>query len=72
MKLNIFKLKLQRSKINKVSSEEELYDCDYNNMEGKPFEPVPKDAFRPGIQIRNLKKSYHTNWLSRAVSIKKK
>lgn len=61
---------MQRSKINKVSSEEEMYDCDYSNLEGKPFEPVPRDAFRPGIQIRNLKKSYYTNCFNRAVSIK--
>lgn len=57
---------LMRSKINKVSSEEEMYDCDYSNLEGKPFEPVPRDAFRPGIQIRNLKKSYYTNCFNRA------
>ncbi|XP_033219462.1 retinal-specific phospholipid-transporting ATPase ABCA4-like isoform X2 [Belonocnema kinseyi] len=55
-------LKILKSK--KVSSEEELYDCNYNNMEGKPFEAIPKDVFTPGIQIRNLKKSYVMNVFS--------
>lgn len=58
----LYFLKFFKSK--KVSSEEESYEnCD--NTEGKPFETVPKNVYTPGIQIRNLKKSYFTNWFSR-------
>ncbi|XP_051153055.1 phospholipid-transporting ATPase ABCA1-like [Leptopilina boulardi] len=58
----LYFLKFFKSK--KVSSEEESYECNFNNLEGKPFESVPQNVYTPGIQIRNLKKSYITNWFS--------
>lgn len=36
---------------------------DYEEEERKEFEKVPAGTLTPGIQIRQLKKTYVTNWL---------
>lgn len=41
--------------------EEELDEFHYADEDGKPFENIPKGIFTPGIQVRNVKKSYTTN-----------
>lgn len=42
-------------------------DFDYGNIDDENFEPVTKGVLTPGIQIRNLKKTYTTSYLRRTV-----
>lgn len=56
-------------KKNKISLDEEASELDYNNINNEDFEPISNGALTPGIQIRNLKKSYTTSWLRKSVSL---
>lgn len=47
--------------------DDETDDYEFHDVDGKPFESVPRNAFVPGIQIRNLKKEYSTGLLSKSV-----
>ncbi|XP_076395704.1 phospholipid-transporting ATPase ABCA3 isoform X2 [Megachile rotundata] len=46
---------------NKVYLDEDIEDFDYDKVDNENFESVTKGALTPGIQIRNLKKTYKTN-----------
>nr|XP_034183985.1 retinal-specific phospholipid-transporting ATPase ABCA4-like [Osmia lignaria] len=46
---------------NKVYLDEDMEDFDYDKEDNENFEPVTKGALTPGIQIRNLKKTYNTS-----------
>ncbi|XP_012054736.1 PREDICTED: ATP-binding cassette sub-family A member 1 [Atta cephalotes] len=52
-------------KKNKVALDDEATEFDYDKT-NKDFEPVFGNALTPGIQIRNLKKSYTTSWLRKS------
>lgn len=54
-------------KKNKVALDEEVGEFDYDKA-NEDFEPVFGYALTPGIQIRDLKKSYKTSWLRKSVS----
>ncbi|XP_014205590.1 ATP-binding cassette sub-family A member 1-like [Copidosoma floridanum] len=51
---------------NKVDLDAEMEDYEFDDVDGKPFESVPKNAFTPGIQIRCLKKEYCTHLFSKS------
>ncbi|XP_011251490.2 retinal-specific ATP-binding cassette transporter [Camponotus floridanus] len=53
-------------KKNKISLDEEIIDFDYDKKINEDFEPVLDGALTPGIQIRDLKKSYTTSWLRKS------
>lgn len=47
-----------------------LNDLDYSHENnGRRFETVSKGVFSTGIQIRNLKKTYETNFFNKSVNI---
>ncbi|XP_008203603.1 phospholipid-transporting ATPase ABCA1 isoform X2 [Nasonia vitripennis] len=46
---------------NKVNSDDEMDDYEFDDVDGKPFETIPRAAFTPGIQIRGLKKEFRTH-----------
>ncbi|XP_043287897.1 phospholipid-transporting ATPase ABCA1-like [Venturia canescens] len=50
-------------KSNKVFHDVEVTELDYDREDRKEFEKVPAGTLTPGIQIRQLKKTYVTNWL---------
>ncbi|XP_011050473.1 PREDICTED: ATP-binding cassette sub-family A member 1-like isoform X1 [Acromyrmex echinatior] len=52
-------------KKNKVALDDEATEFDYDKT-NKDFEPVFGNALTPGIQIRDLKKSYTTSWLRKS------
>ncbi|KYN32310.1 ATP-binding cassette sub-family A member 3 [Trachymyrmex septentrionalis] len=52
-------------KKNKVALDDEATEFDYDKT-NKDFEPVFGSALTPGIQIRDLKKSYTTSWLRKS------
>ncbi|XP_014485767.1 PREDICTED: ATP-binding cassette sub-family A member 1-like [Dinoponera quadriceps] len=54
---------LKCMKKNKISLDDEAGELDYDKIGKENFEPVLGNALIPGIQIRDLKKSYTTNWL---------
>lgn len=56
-------------KKNKISLDEEAGELDYDKVGNEDFEPVLGSALTPGIQIRDLKKSYTTCWLRKSVSL---
>ncbi|XP_076222279.1 ATP-binding cassette sub-family A member 17 isoform X2 [Nomia melanderi] len=56
---------LKYIKKNKVNLDEDMDDFDYDSIDDENFEPVTKGALTPGIQIRNLKKTYTTSYLRR-------
>ncbi|OAD58503.1 ATP-binding cassette sub-family A member 3 [Eufriesea mexicana] len=45
-------------KKNKVNLDEDIEDFDYDNINNDSLELVGRSAFTPGIQIRNIKKTY--------------
>lgn len=49
---------LKYLKKNKINLDENIEDFDYNNIDNENFEPIAKGILIPGIQIRNLKKTY--------------
>ncbi|XP_050474315.1 phospholipid-transporting ATPase ABCA1-like [Bombus huntii] len=49
---------LKYLKKNKVTFDDDIEDFDYGNLDNENFEPVVNGALTPGIQIRNLKKTY--------------
>ncbi|CAL7939782.1 unnamed protein product [Xylocopa violacea] len=49
---------LKNLKKNKICLDEDIEDFDYDNIDNENFEPVTKGVLTPGIQIRNLKKTY--------------
>ncbi|KMQ83000.1 atp-binding cassette sub-family a member 3, partial [Lasius niger] len=51
---------------NKISLDEEVVEFDYDKEANEDFEPVLGCALTPGIQIRDLKKSYTTSWLRKS------
>lgn len=53
---------------NRVNSDDEMDEYEFDNSDGKPFESVPKSVYTPGIQIRSLKKEYRTHWFSKKVT----
>ncbi|XP_029158875.1 LOW QUALITY PROTEIN: retinal-specific ATP-binding cassette transporter-like [Nylanderia fulva] len=57
---------LKCMKKNKISLEEEIVEFDYDKEANQDFEPVLSGTLQPGIQIRNLKKSYITSWLRKS------
>lgn len=59
---------LQCIKKNKVCLDENITDFDYAKVANEDFEPVVNGALIPGIQIRDLKKSYTTCWIRKSVS----
>lgn len=61
----LYFLKFGKSK-NRVTSDDEMEDYEFDDVNGKPFESVPKNAYIPGIQIRNLKKDYSTHLFSKS------
>nr|XP_033321242.1 retinal-specific phospholipid-transporting ATPase ABCA4-like isoform X1 [Megalopta genalis] len=54
---------LKYIKKNKVNLHEDIDNFDYENIDNENFEPVTKGVLTPGIQIRNLKKTYRTGCL---------
>ncbi|XP_076644769.1 phospholipid-transporting ATPase ABCA3 [Halictus rubicundus] len=54
---------LKFNKKNKVNLHEDIDNFDYENIDNENFEPVMKGVLTPGIQIRNLKKTYRTGCL---------
>ncbi|XP_078049321.1 phospholipid-transporting ATPase ABCA3 isoform X2 [Augochlora pura] len=54
-------------KKNKVNQHEDIDNFDYENIDNENFEPVTKGVLTPGIQIRNLKKTYKTGFLRKTV-----
>ncbi|XP_076238688.1 ATP-binding cassette sub-family A member 17 isoform X2 [Calliopsis andreniformis] len=56
---------LKYIKKNKVNLDENIEDFDYDTVNNDNFEPVAKDVLVPGIQIRNLKKTYRTSYLQK-------
>lgn len=53
-----------------MNFDEEVEDVDYDTVDNENFEPVVKGILVPGIQIRNLKKTYRTGCLQKTVSLK--
>ena len=53
----------------KTDSDGEINDAEYDKTEGKPFESVQKGLYTPGIQMRNLKKSYNLGFINKTVRI---
>ncbi|KOC60391.1 ABC transporter A family member 6 [Habropoda laboriosa] len=51
---------------NKVCLDEDIEDFDYDTIDNENFEPVAKGALTPGIQIRNLKKTYKSIFLRKS------
>ncbi|KAK9310741.1 hypothetical protein QLX08_000052 [Tetragonisca angustula] len=49
---------LKYLKKNKINFDDDIEEFDYENIDNENFEPVAKDVFTSGIQIRNLKKTY--------------
>ncbi|OAD58505.1 ABC transporter A family member 3 [Eufriesea mexicana] len=49
---------LKYLKKNKVSLDEDIENFEYDNVGNDNFELVARGAFTPGIQIRNIKKTY--------------
>ncbi|XP_076762980.1 ATP-binding cassette sub-family A member 17 [Xylocopa sonorina] len=49
---------LKNLRKNKVCLDEDIEDFDYDDIDNENFEPVTKGVLTPGIQIRNLKKTY--------------
>lgn len=60
---------LQYLRKNKVCLDEDMEDFDYDKEDNENFEPVTKGALTPGIQIRNLKKTYTTSCFRKSVSL---
>lgn len=56
-------------KKNKISLDEEATELDYDKIANEDFEPVIGGVLTPGIQIRNLKKSYTTSYFQKSVSL---
>lgn len=56
---------LQKS--NKVFHDVDATHFDYNREDQKEFEKVPEGTLIPGIQIRELKKAYMTDWFRRTM-----
>lgn len=54
---------------NKISLDEEASELDYDKIANEDFEPVTSGTLTPGIQIRDLKKTYTTCWLRKSVSL---
>lgn len=54
---------------NKVVDESAIEDFETDNLNGKPFEPVQKGALNPGIQLRNLRKSYSKTYFGPEVCL---
>ncbi|TGZ53371.1 phospholipid-transporting ATPase ABCA3 [Temnothorax longispinosus] len=52
-------------KKNKIALDEEAGEFDYDKV-NEDFEPVLGNALTPGIQIRDVKKSYTTSWLRKS------
>lgn len=59
---------LQYLKKNKVNLDENIEDFDYDNIDNENFEPIAKGILTPGIQIRNLKKTYKSTCFQKSVS----
>lgn len=59
---------LQYLKKNKINLDENIEDFDYNNIDNENFEPIAKGVLTPGIQIRNLKKTYKNTCFQKSVS----
>ncbi|EZA61865.1 hypothetical protein DMN91_006090 [Ooceraea biroi] len=57
---------LKCMKKNKVALDEDVINFDYDKIGNEDFEPVLNGALTPGIQIRDLKKSYTTCWIRRS------
>ncbi|EFN83263.1 ATP-binding cassette sub-family A member 3 [Harpegnathos saltator] len=57
---------LKCMKKNKISLDEEVGELDYNKISTEDFEPILGSALTPGIQIRDLKKTYTTCWLRKS------
>ena len=53
----------------KTDSECKEDDAEYDKTDGKPFESVQKGLYTPGIQMRNLKKSYNLGFINKTVRI---
>lgn len=56
-------------KKNKISLDEEASELDYDKIGNEDFEPIMGNALIPGIQIRDLKKTYKTSMLRKSVSL---
>lgn len=56
-------------KKNKISLDEEVGELNYDKIADEDFEPVVGSALTPGIQIRDLKKTYTTCCLRKSVSL---
>ncbi|XP_012538072.1 phospholipid-transporting ATPase ABCA1 [Monomorium pharaonis] len=52
-------------KKNKIALDEEAGEFDYDKV-NEDFEPVISGTLTPGIQIRDLKKSYTTSWIRKS------
>ncbi|KZC13655.1 PREDICTED: ATP-binding cassette sub-family A member 1-like [Dufourea novaeangliae] len=50
-------------KKNKVNLDTVIDDFDYDKIDNENFEPVKRGVLIPGVQIRNLKKTYRTGFL---------
>lgn len=59
---------LQYLKKNKVSLDEDIEDFNYDNIDNDSFELIEKGVFTPGIQIRNVKKTYNSICFRKSVS----
>ncbi|XP_053973007.1 retinal-specific phospholipid-transporting ATPase ABCA4-like isoform X1 [Hylaeus volcanicus] len=51
---------------NKVNLDEDMEDFDYTEIDNDNFETVSKGVLTPGIQIRNLKKTYRSSFLRKS------
>ncbi|KAJ8686324.1 hypothetical protein QAD02_022118 [Eretmocerus hayati] len=61
----LYFLKLGQTK-DRVDSDDEMDDYEYGDVDDKLVESVPKTAYTPGIQIRNLKKDYRTHTFNKS------
>lgn len=57
-------------KKNKIFLDDEAGEIDYGKTTNEDLEPILSGVLSPGIQIRDLKKTY-TNWLRKSVSLHK-
>ncbi|XP_032690164.1 phospholipid-transporting ATPase ABCA1-like isoform X2 [Odontomachus brunneus] len=62
----LYFLKCTRKRKNKISLDEVVSELDYDKIVNEDFEPVSSGTLTPGIQIRNLKKTYTTCWLRKS------
>ena len=58
---------MQFLKPSKSHDYDKVENFEFNDTAGKPFEAVPEGIYTPGIQIRNLKKTYHPGVCNRSV-----